>query len=160
MTNRNYKKIAQIAVFALLTVAILCFIFSNSAQSRSESAARSSAIMEYLKPLLDPHGRVPEDVFHNAVRKAAHFAEFAALGFCCMGLSDGFAWKKRRRLRCILPLLAGVLIAAADEIIQIFAVNRGPGFLDVLLDSAGVVFGVAVFHVLLCLIRRCRAAVD
>ncbi len=153
-------KRARIIIFGILALMIVCFIFSNSTQSRSDSIERSSVIMDILKPILDPNNRITDDVFHNLIRKAAHFTEFAALGFSLMGLSDGFAWKKSCRFRCILPLIAGVLTAATDEIIQIFAVNRGPGFLDVLLDSGGVVFGIAVFHVLLCLIRRRRTTVD
>ena len=154
----NYKnpKFIWGVIFALLALALICFIFSNSARPREESAAQSMSLVRILKPLLDPHDRIPEDTFHNYIRKAAHFAEFAALGFSLMGLSDCLPWKGRKMQRLLMPLLASLLVAAADEIVQIFSPLRGPGVKDVLLDFCGAAFGVACMLALLLLIRRVK----
>lgn len=142
-------------IFALLSLLLVCFIFSNSAQSRVESATVSGAVMDFLKPILDPFGRIDDGAFHHYVRKAAHFAEFAALGFSMMGLSVCLPWK-RKKLRLLIPLLVSLLIAAADETIQIFSPLRGPGVKDVLLDFCGAAFGVACMAVLLLIIKRLK----
>ena len=154
----NYKnpKFIWGVIFALLALALICFIFSNSALPREESAAQSLSLVHILKPIFDPHDRIPEDTFHNYVRKAAHFAEFAALGFSLMGLSDCLPWKGRKKQRLLMPPLASLLVAAADEIVQIFSPLRGPGVKDVLLDFCGAAFGVACMLTLLLLIRRHR----
>lgn len=142
-------------IFAALSLALICFIFSNSLQSRSESSARSSVVAEALKPILDPNDKVGDDAFHNFVRKAAHFAEFAALGFSLMGFADCLAWKGRR-WRLLTPPAASLLIAATDETIQIFSQLRGPGIKDVLLDFCGAVCGAACMLLLSLLLRRLK----
>ena len=153
--NQHKSNLIRGCIFAILSLLLICFIFSNSAQPREESAAQSMSIVRILKPILDPYGRIPEDVFHNYVRKAAHFAEFAALGFSLMGLSDCLPWKKKQRL--LMPLLVSLLVAVTDEVIQIFSPLRGPGVKDVLLDFCGATFGVACMAALLLLIRRLKS---
>ena len=148
-------KRVQIIIFGILALMIVCSIFSNSAQPRSVSAGRSSTLMDVLKPLLDPHDRIDADVFHHYLRKAAHFTEFAALGFSVMGLTDCVSWRRKRR-RFLTPLLASLLVAAADEAIQLFAPLRGPGLGDVLLDFCGAAFGVACMALLTLLLRRIK----
>ena len=150
--KQQKSKLIQGIIFAILALLLICFIFSNSAQSRSESIERSSVVMEFLKPLLDPHDRISDDVFHHYVRKAAHFTEFAALGFSLMGLSNCLPWKKKQRL--LMPLLVSLLVAATDETIQFFSPLRGPGVSDVLLDFCGAAFGVACMLVILLIIAR------
>lgn len=154
--NGKRVKLAQILIFGIMTILLICFIFSNSTQSRSESAGRSSAVMDFLKPILDPNGRIDDSAFHHFVRKAAHFTEFAALGFSLMGLSDSFSWKNQKQWLFLMPPLVSLFVAAADEIIQIFSPLRGPGILDVLLDFSGALFGVACMLGVLLLIRRSR----
>ena len=155
MKVQRSKRIQGI-IFAILSLLLICFIFSNSAQPRSESAARSSALMSLIKPILDPYNRIEDDVFHHYVRKAAHFTEFAALGFSLMGLSDSLSWRNKKQ-RLLMPLLTSLLAAAADETIQIFSPLRGPGIRDVLLDFCGAVFGVIGMAVLLLLICNLKS---
>ena len=152
--NQHKSNLIRGCIFAILSLLLICFIFSNSAQPREESAAQSMSIVRILKPILDPYGRIPEDAFHNYVRKAAHFTEFAALGFSLMGLSDCLPWKKKQRL--LMPLLVSLFVAVTDEVIQIFSPLRGPGALDVLLDFCGAAFGVACMAALLIVVRKAK----
>lgn len=148
------KHWVQVLIFALLTLAVLFFIFYNSAQPRETSASFSEKVVKVTKPIVDPKDKIPEPTFHHYVRKTAHFTEYAALGFCYMGLSDGFLWQKRRRLRWILPIAAAALTAAVDELSQFLSIDRGPGVRDVLLDTVGAAFGVAVLLILARLIAK------
>ena len=154
--KRQKSKLIQGIIFAVLALLLVCFIFSNSLQSRSKSIEQSRAVMAFLKPLLDPRGSISDSTFHHYLRKAAHFAEFAALGFSLMGLSECLPWKDKKKQRLLMPLLVSLLVAATDEIIQIFSPLRGPGVKDVLLDFCGAAFGVACMLVLLLIIRRLK----
>ena len=76
----------------------------------------------------------------EVIRKAAHFGEYTGLGILLtLSLTryGFFTGKKRWRL---IPV--GFLIACADEGIQYFTPGRACRFTDVLLDTAGVCFGV------------------
>jgi VanZ family protein len=68
------------------------------------------------------------------LRKLAHAAEFAVLGFLLM----------RATGRARVALAAGILYAISDEIHQEFVPGREGSPLDVAIDSIGVVTGAYV----------------
>lgn len=149
------KRNIQIIVFAILTLLVLQFIFHNSAQTAEESGAISGSVAQILKSIVDPRDRIPYGTFEHGVRKLAHFTEFGMLGFCCMGLTDG-VFRRGSRWRVLLPVLAVPVIAAADEASQFFSEGRGPGVLDVCIDSAGGFSGICLMAVLLILLRMAK----
>lgn len=142
------KQNRRIILFALLALLAVGFIFSNSLDTRDTSNQKSNAIVDEVKPIVDPQDTIPRGTFNHYVRKSAHFLEFAALGFCLMGLSDAIS-RKRRIPRVPAALLAALLVASTDETLQFFAVERGPGIKDVLIDFFGAVCGLLLM--LLCL---------
>ncbi len=90
------------------------------------------------------------DNFHTFVRKIiGHFSAFALLGF-------GFAFVyffllRPRFIFAPLAVVNGFLVAGLTEIFQmpIFTANRGPSIVDVMTDTAGVAFGVAIASVII-----------
>ena len=142
------KQNRRIILFALLSLLAVGFIFSNSLEPREVSNDRSNEIVDEVKPIVDPQDTIPRGTFNHYVRKTAHFLEFAALGFCLMGLSDAIG-RKRRIPRVPAVLLAALLIASTDETLQFFAAGRGPGVKDVLIDFSGAACGLVLM--LLCL---------
>lgn len=129
----------RITFFLVLSVLIVVFIFSNSLPSIPESRETSMSFAALLRPLLDPHHRLDDDVYHNLVRKLAHFVEFGALGVSLTGLSAQFERKKRYLYGT--PLGVSVLVAFCDEGLQFFT-GRGNSIKDVLIDSTGALCGV------------------
>jgi len=70
------------------------------------------------------------------LRKLAHAGEFAVLGAL---LVRAFAAER--------PALAlGIAYAASDELHQVFVPGRRGSVLDILIDSVGVAFGVALWR--------------
>ena len=82
------------------------------------------------------------------LRKLAHFTEFATLGFL---LSMLFRLKQRK-IWYVLPL--GVMTACMDETIQMFVPDRGPGILDVGIDTCGVLTGMFLLYAAHVLMRK------
>ncbi len=72
------------------------------------------------------------------LRKLAHAAEFAVLGFLLL----------RALGREAVALAVGIAYAASDELHQHFVPGRHGSVLDVLLDSVGVAAGVMAFKAL------------
>ena len=143
---------------SILLVAILAFIWGNSAMPGQASGALSGwvgAVLSKILPFL-----ATENGLHF-LRKAAHFSEFAALG---MILSWLFGMVANRKLwQGILPLLCGAAAACIDETIQIFSPGRYCSIIDVLIDCSGVLTGILVLN-LFCLLfrhfRRKKAAIS
>ena len=139
-------------VFGLLALAILCFIWGQSMLPREASAQESSRLVDLLKPILDPYGRIDDDVFHHYVRKAAHFTEYAVFGFCLAGFLRSL--KPCGKKRYLLPsVLLCVLVAGTDECIQMFSPDRGPRLRDVALDACGAMFGILILLLFVFLIQ-------
>ena len=145
------RKVRTIA-FAALLLFLICFIWGQSMMPRDASARESTFLMRLLKPLLDPNNRISSKLFHHYLRKAAHFTEYAALGFCMSGFLLSVDWK-RERMRIPTAVLSCLLIAAADESIQLFSVDRGAQLRDVVLDFCGALFGLAVYLFLARLVQ-------
>jgi len=143
----------QILIFAVLSVLVVGFIFKNSLPSIEESRAQSGVLVELLRKILDPFGKWPEAVFHRFVRKTAHLAEFALLGFCLGGLSDGLKPNFWRSMYLFFALFSVLTIAVTDEFIQSFT-GRGSMVSDVVLDFSGGLLGLFVVCVCLTVLRR------
>ena len=133
------RKVFSLVLFILFLVTLV-FIWSNSLQSIPSSKAESLRIGEIIEPILEPIVG-DGDVTDHLVRKMAHFVEFFALGCELIGLS---LVRGQRGWKTVgLCLFVGLIAASIDETIQIFS-NRGAQVQDVLLDLAGVTFGVSL----------------
>lgn len=136
----------------LLLAALLVFIFGNSLQPRAQSSEQSMGVLAALTAVLERlfgYGGLTE----HAVRKLAHFSEFAALGFFTQNL-----WRVCRRLNAhyvLHGLLFGLLCALTDELLQTLT-DRSPQVADVLLDFSGVVCGSLALVLLVWLAARRR----
>ena len=144
----------RLMIFTILSLLILSFIFGNSLQSREESSAQSRGIMDLLRPLLDPFGRLTEDELHHFVRKLAHFTEFAALGFCLGGAALNTLWTGKKRI--YLPMLLSAMAAVTDETIQAFT-GRACMARDMLLDTCGAVFGIGIVIAVIWVWKRAES---
>lgn len=122
-----------------LLVLLLAFIWGNSMRPGDESGAMSGSILAWINAFLhlDEDGA---EKLHFAIRKMAHFTEFACLGGLLCWLF-GMMGEKKRHLYC-MPLLCGLLAACMDETIQVFVPGRGPSLIDVWIDAAGVAAGI------------------
>ena len=131
----------RLLISGALILGLLCFIWGNSLLPGEDSGELSGFVGTLLQKLL-PFLDLQSELGMHLLRKAAHFSEFAALGF-------SFAWlygmlSKKPYWSLVLPLLSGASAAAIDETIQIFSPDRGPSIKDVGIDTAGVITGTLI----------------
>ena len=146
------KETAARTARLMLCLAVWAFIFSNSMQGGEASSQRSDAVMAMVNRVLAGAGGGPVESW--ALRKAAHFAEFAALGASLILALR--CWLPGLPIRRQFPLAftTGVVSAVFDETIQLFSQGRSARFSDVLLDSAGVLAGMLAAVLFRQLLRR------
>lgn len=145
----------------LLTVGMMILIFVFSAQPAQDSDRTSGFLVDLVLyaacpdyDTLSPDAQMAVyNTMQHLVRKAAHFTEFALLGFLLRLCLE--SWFPKARLS-LWAWLGGTLYAVSDEIHQLSVDARSGQFKDVLLDSSGVIAGVIVGWVLLTLLRRRR----
>lgn len=140
-TKRILRFIPMIVVMAL--------IFYFSAKPGDESAKQSNFIVEAIARLVEgaAHYEIPANaviMMSLIVRKAAHFTEYAILGWAVMFALYFFISHFKASL--ILPILISVLYAASDEFHQYFVPGRVGTWKDVLIDSCGAITGIVIYY--------------
>lgn len=129
-------------------------IFYLSHQTGEQSGKLSGGVTEIIVETVEkvvPSVRIDRPSFHAFVRKNAHFAAFFGLGVLVyFALCD-----TRPRKKALWQAAAFcALYAVFDETHQLFVPGRGAQIGDVLIDSAGAVFGVALSGLVSCRKRR------
>lgn len=139
-------------LFTLFSALTVAFIFGNSMQIADASSLRSGSLVGHINALLE---RLPFSyrVTEHLVRKLAHFAEYALLGFWLM-LSLR-VYTKRIVSHMSTPLFLGLLTAVCDESLQLLFYGRSPEFSDVWLDFFGIAAGIVCGLFVLLLVRMC-----
>ena len=142
-------------VLTILICLNLALIWGNSLMTGADSGALSGGVLAFVGRFFPV---LLTEAGHTLLRKAAHFSEFALLGFLTAGL---LLWVSHRFLPMkplatwLIPAAFTLLYAASDEIHQIFT-NRGPRVTDVLIDFAGALFGILLIHCAVWLVSACR----
>ena len=133
---RNCDK--RIYICKILIILNLCFIWGNSLLPGEISGALSDWVKTLAARILPVDGLGTSG--GGLLRKLAHFTEFTTLGLL---LSLEFRMNQKKSW---YTFPWGVLTACIDETIQMFVPGRGPGLLDVGIDSCGVLMGMLLLN--------------
>lgn len=133
-------------VFIVLVIVWTGVIFSFSLQpaeiSSELSRSTGSWIMEtffpYLEELVEEMPTAQVEFWHTILRKCGHFSEFFILGI--LSIITTCAWELRFKLPKALMIC--VMVASADETIQLFVPGRSGQISDVILDGVGALTGI------------------
>ena len=147
-----------ITFFAVAVALTAAMIFLFSAQDGPTSSKTSGWLVNRLIGWFHPeYDSLPQvgknrlfSSYQHLVRKGAHFSEFALLGAFLLLLLNAL----KRRWKAPLSWLLGTLYACTDELHQMAVSSRAAMWQDVLIDSAGVLFGVLVALLILTLRKR------
>lgn len=154
--------ILRVACFTL-SLLIMVFIFSMSAQDAETSSNTSGGLIESVIRFFDKGftelSQIEQEEyvgkFQFIVRKLAHFSVYLALGFTLSAGMQTFV-KLRVFVRTLFAFIIGVLYAISDEIHQIFVPGRSCELRDMLIDSTGILIGSLFIMALFLLIKRIK----
>ncbi len=147
------KSPLKLIFWGLLTAAMLAFIWGNSLMVAESSSQISGWVGKFLGKIF-PFFSPDSPNGSHLLRKCAHFAEFCVLGGLLLWGSAMLL--KKEAATCCAAFLCGLAAATVDESIQRFIPGRYGCMEDVLLDSAGVLTGVAAVFVLILFLRKLR----
>ena len=167
MKNFPYNKIFFLKLLSFVPASLLlCLIFGFSAQTGDASGSLSFQVSLFLVRLFSPILPAADtnelllaraEAIHFFVRKAAHMTEYFLLMLSVyLPVS---VWLKNRitfRIRIFLSFCLTVLFAAFDEFHQSFVDGRSGNFVDVCIDSIGIL-AATVFLFFLTFLKRKRA---
>ena len=152
------KRLCIITLLPVLAVMITIFYFSS--QTAEASTVTSGGFVEAIMGFITRFfGSLSSDEYQSVehtvtflVRKAAHFLEFAALGFFLEIHLRTFLEKKTWLLSGIISLL----YACSDELHQRFVSERAPRFFDVCVDFFGAFCGILLVCIIVFIINKIK----
>lgn len=123
---------------------LLIFLASGDLMSAEHTSRFLGPFLLWLVPDLSA-GTLAE--IHFCVRKAAHVTEYAILALLlCRAVFRGTKLQWATSILFAGASIICVLVATADEFRQSFVESRGASPWDVMLDSAGAIFGQLVYY--------------
>jgi VanZ family protein len=136
IAHQNHHKLLpgrkrQLIIYTALALATILLVWAFSLLPPDASGAQSGWLKAFLERLTGWKWS------EHRLRKLAHFAEYALLGFFSALALAQTRWRLRHA--AILWVLC-LPVALLDETIQIFS-GRGPSILDVWIDGAGALAG-------------------
>ena len=155
------KLIAIRSILITLTLAVCVIIFSLSADNADQSNAKSDPISDSLIVRILENFSLSEEQIEFVlektvvlIRKTAHFAEYALLGFLLAATCTSFY--KDTRHTFIISQICGSAYAVSDEIHQYFVPGRSCQIKDMLIDSCGVMFGIGILILIVYLYKKVK----
>lgn len=130
-------------MFLFMTVVVIAFIWGNSLEDAPHSSAESRWVLDLVQSTLSAIPGISHVTMYE-IRKAAHVTEYMALGFSLSLVLGSF--RGRGVAKDVVAL--GFLIACIDETLQLFSSGRSSQVTDVVIDTCGVILGLAVAFVL------------
>ena len=143
----------RVIVF-ILTAGMIAFAFIHSSMPADLSGEESESVMDFLQYILNFLG-VGAELTDHIVRKAAHFAEYTAIGMLLVSCAYSFSRTKPYRYYSQI-LLTGLATAVIVETIQLNVAGRSGQITDVLLDFSGVITGAVVMLIFYIIYRKIR----
>ena len=131
----------------IIFIAWLFIIYFLSDMPGEDSGALSSILVLFLSKLFLSKNSVEFVLKYGLfVRKLAHVTEFFIATLLAMNYFR-FAYKKSGMI-CLFSGGFVFLYSISDEIHQYFVSGRGCSYIDVLIDSIGIVFALVLYIVI------------
>lgn len=154
----NNSRKSLLIFFVFLTFFVMTAIFFFSSQNAASSSKTSGSVVRFILSILvrgfdDMTAKEQRRLivkWASFIRKAAHFTEFAALGF---SFTTSLILRRTERLY-LRSIAFGVLYAAFDEMHQLFSVGRACSVFDMMIDTSGYITGLIVSALILYIFRR------
>lgn len=121
-------------------------MFSNQSATQSSKLSDSLIDNTIVKVYEIFNGKVNKeqrakiiDKYSYFIRKSAHFTLYFILGILCFTFFKDFT-----KHYVIYSIMVCFLYAVSDEIHQMFSIERGPGVIDVLIDTLGSLASIII----------------
>lgn len=133
------RKMTYIIFSWALVLIVLGLIFRLSAQNAEESKEFSDSLVSKILQWINLY------IDGELLRNFAHLLEFTALSF---SLNNAISVTWEKKMSGLISFAVTVIIAAGDEIHQIFVPGRAFQFSDLLIDGIGAIIGVIAYTII------------
>lgn len=142
----NVKKIISLLLLAIWMIII--FYFSNQQGEGSGNTSKTISkiivrIIDIQKQYTSQEQAVLVEIVEPVIRKLAHYTIYTIGGIIIVNCVYQFYNKEKRIIEVSAGI--GILYAISDEIHQFVIPGRSGNIKDVIIDSLGILTGMAIF---------------
>lgn len=146
-------------IFAILLIIWMITIFAFSNQVSEESSGTSGKTIRAILSFFPSFKQMEEikqeqlvEFLQPIARKLAHFTIYSLGGIIIALNINEYTLTEKKKV--LLSCMAGFVYSVTDEIHQMFIPGRAGMVIDVVIDSVGVVLGVALVWVVIEIMNR------
>lgn len=136
---------------------VLCFGFQN--QQGTGSSSTSKKVSEIIVNMIDIKQQYSDakkeeiiKAVEPVIRKLAHYTFYAIGGILIINCVYQFCNKEKYLI--LISTIVGITYATSDEIHQLMVPGRSGNIKDVMIDSIGILTGIALFLLIKEITRR------
>jgi len=131
------KKSIWLVLTLIWTVVIILFTLQPGNTSSNLSGSILTRILSWFAPDILNHP-TQLNIWHNVLRKSAHFMEYFILGTITIHAVKEMTLKHKR----VSAIVYCLFIASLDETIQLFVPGRSGKLTDVMIDFIGALVAI------------------
>lgn len=138
-------------ILAILIIIWIGTVFYFSNEDATKSTGTSGKVIEKIVEITnkkidkeEKQEKIKE--LQPIVRKCAHLSIYTVGGILLFLFVNTYQIPLKNKI--IYAIIIGTIYAITDEIHQVFVPGRGPGIIDVLIDTAGVTIGTIIANFL------------
>lgn len=152
-------KYTLLSIYILLVIVFYIFTLSSGAKSAKESSFVTDVLLWFLRLITFRKVEFDYDVLHRITRKlVGHYGYNLLLGL--MGTITIYSFKGLGKITLIICGALGLFIAVSGELLQFIPANRGPSFVDMLINFAGEVTGILLSVLIILVIERRKKTIS
>lgn len=140
-------------IYTLLVIIWMMTIFYFSGQNSGTSSNTSKNVSQIILNVIDIQNRYTEQekeelsiIIEPVIRKIAHYTIYLVGGVLLINCVYEYIANEEKSI--IISYIIGTTYALSDEIHQLFVSGRSGQIQDVIIDSIGVLTGIAIYLLL------------
>lgn len=146
-------------IYVILVIIWMSVMFGFSNQQGTGSSSTSKKVSQIIVNIIDINKQYSDtqkeeiiEVIEPIIRKLAHYTFYAIGGILIANCIYQFCNKEKRVI--IISAIIGIAYATSDEIHQLMVPGRSGNIKDVIIDSIGILTGIALFLLAKEIIKR------
>ena len=151
--NNNIIKYIFLSIYIILVGIFYFFTLKSGEQSSKESGFVTDVFLGILRFFTFNKVEFDYDTLHLITRKlVGHYGYNLIIGL--FGYLTIYSFKGIGKNTLLISLIMGLFVAVSGELLQYIPANRGPNFIDMMINYGGEVSGILLVLLIIIVINK------
>ena len=155
MKEKNKTRYIALGIYLILVGIFYFFTLRSGSESVKESSFVTNVVLSILKFFTFHKVEFDYEVIHLLTRKLiGHFGFNLIIGLSCYYMM--YSFKGIGKITLIISGILGLVVAYSGELLQYIPANRGPSFIDALINFSGEICGIFIMFIIIYAVMKRR----